>query len=456
MNDRFFPRRTFLKTTGLGVAAPALAETAGPGTERITEPAREIPVVEDADVIVAGAGPAGVSAALAAARRGARTVLIETHGCLGGVWTAGSLCWILDHGNKRGIMAELKDELGMRAARPANKQGEFGNAFDPEVMKVMLEELCLEDGVRVHLHTRVVAARRDGRRLTHLITESKSGRQAMKGRVFVDCSGDGDLAAQAGCAFEIGHPETGATQPFSMLCMLTGIDAEEIREFYREPGEPWAPPKQRLKAAMEKGGHSPSYASPSLFRVRDDLFLLMANHEYGVSAIDEPQVTEATMRARAEYHRMIDGLRNLGGPWRGIHIVATSEQIGTREGRRILGRYTVTQEDLREGKRHEDAVCRVTFPIDVHATDPSKGKSIEARPFRSQPYDIPLRALIAKDVDGLMMAGRCISGDFIAHSSYRVTGNAVGLGEAAGTTAAVAATSKRSVQDIRIDEIRRR
>jgi hypothetical protein len=131
----------------------------------------------------------------------------------------------------------------------------------------------------------------------------------------------------------------------------------------------------------------------------------------------------------------------MGGPWKNLHIVATAAQIGVREGRRIHGRYTVTADDLREGRKHEDAVCRVTFPIDVHSTDPTKDKGIVGAGFRAKPYDIPLRALIAKDVDGLMMAGRCISGDFIAHSSYRVTGNAVAMGEAAGKTAAEAAKS---------------
>ena len=117
----------------------------------------------------------------------------------------------------------------------------------------------------------------------------------------------------------------------------------------------------------------------------------------------------------------------------------TTTQIGVREGRRIHGRYTLTSEDLIEGARFDDAICRVTMGIDVHSTDPTKTKAVETKPHRSQPYDIPLRALIARDVDGLLMAGRCISGDFIAHSSYRVTGNAVTMGQAAGICAARAA-----------------
>jgi len=190
---------------------------------------------------------------------------------------------------------------------------------------------------------------------------------------------------------------------------------------------------------MERGGRSPSYAKPTLFRIRDDLFALMANHEYAVSGIDARDLTAATVRARREVHELAAALRSLGGPWQDLRIVATGAQIGVREARCIHGRYTVTAADLERGARHDDAVCHVTFGVDVHATDPDQGKGIEAKTFRAQPYDIPLRALIARDVDGLMLAGRCISGDFFAHASYRVTGNAVTMGEAAGRVAALAA-----------------
>jgi hypothetical protein len=173
----------------------------------------------------------------------------------------------------------------------------------------------------------------------------------------------------------------------------------------------------------------------------------MVNHEYGVRADDAAVVSEATMRARAELHRIVRALRKLGGAWDGVEIVATPEQIGIRDGRRIRGRYVVEKDDLIQGARHEDAVVRAEFPVDVHAMK-KYGKPVSNEGVQTQPYDIPLRALIAKDVDGLMMAGRCISGDFIAHASYRVTGNAVAMGEAAGATAAVAALTKRAPQEV--------
>jgi hypothetical protein len=190
---------------------------------------------------------------------------------------------------------------------------------------------------------------------------------------------------------------------------------------------------------------------PTIFPVRDNVVLLMFNHEYGVKPYDADAMTAATQHARKEIFAMMRGLRKLGGIWEGLQVVATAEQIGVRDGRRIHGRHTVTRDDLINGARYQDAVARVTFGVDIHALTREKNNQEtigRGGVKRTLPYDIPLRALIAKDVDGLMMAGRCISGDFIAHASYRVTGNAVAMGEAAGTVAALAAKTQRPPHEI--------
>ena len=147
-------------------------------------------------------------------------------------------------------------------------------------------------------------------------------------------------------------------------------------------------------------------------------------------------------------NRLVSALRSLGGGWQNIPLIATAEQIGVREGRRIRGLYQVTADDLVQGAKHEDAVCQARFSVDIHSPDPGQSKGIVADRPRVKPYDIPYRALIARDVDGLLMAGRCISGDFFAHASYRVTGDAVPMGEAAGVGAALAATTGRLPQEV--------
>lgn len=409
----------------------------------ILEPARETPVSGEFDVLVCGGGPAGVAAAVASARAGARTGIVEMQGALGGTWTAGCLAWILDHANKTGVMLEILERLAGLGAR-AFFNGLPTNAFDPERMKLALDRMCSEAGVEILLHHRLAGAKTDGTSVTHAIVESKSGRQAVGAKVFIDCTGDGDLGAFAGCPFDVGRPGTGATQPMSLIAIVAGLDPAETAPFFRYADEkPWDEPKTRLRQDMEKAGWSPSYGMPTLFWIRDDLFMLMANHEYGVLGVNARDLSDATVRARREVHNLVDGLRSLGGAWSGIRIVATAAHIGVREGRRLRGLHTVTLDDMEKGARHPDAVCRVTFGIDVHSTDKSRTNAIESAPARTQPYDIPLRALIAERPGNLMMAGRCISGDFLAHSSYRVTGNAVAMGEAAGTTAAKAALTRR-------------
>lgn len=455
MSSSPFSRRRFLQTALAGAAiVPAAAEEVTPAKlGEFTQAARSLPLVDDADVIVCGGGPAGVTAAITAARAGAKVRLFEWRGCLGGVWTAGLLGYFLDF-DKPGFAKELRDTLDERGAR-ANSRSASAFSYDPEALKMLLEELCVEAGVKFQYHTKVSAAHCDGRRLTTVITESKSGPQAWRAPVFIDATGDGDLAALAGCGFEIGERSDCPCQPMSLNALLMVKDVEALREFVRFgtplPGEnSKGAKKSRIKEAIIKGGNFPSYAGSTLWHVHGNLVFAMLNHEYGIKPWDAAEITTATVRARAEMNKMITGLRSLGGPWEGIQLVASAEQIGVRDGRRIAGRFTVTKEDLK-GARHDDAVVRATFGVDVHATSADLNKGTTHRAdlnLKVLPYDIPLRAMIARDVDGLMTAGRCISGDFISHSSYRVTGNAVGMGEGAGVIGAIAALSKRMPHEV--------
>ncbi|TVR53219.1 MAG: FAD-dependent oxidoreductase [Spirochaetaceae bacterium] len=417
--------------------------------QTVLETAKKTPIVESADVVVCGGGPAGTAAAISAARSGARVRLLENHGCLGGIWTSGQLSWMIDSYAKTGIMKEIVGTLISRGAAAYARNNSV--MCDTEELKLLLDELVIEAGVKVQLHTRVVAAVTDeSGRVRYVVTESKSGRQAWSADVFVDATGDGDLSAFAGSGYDIGDPETGEVQPMSMIALLGGLDPDEAVLFNNrlEYSDGTPKPKQRLRAEIERAGLDPSYTMPALFHMRDDLFIMMANHEYGVSALDAQAISDATFRARGEVHRIVSGLRSLGGVWRNIRVVATAEQIGVREARRVRGLYTVSRDDLIAGTRHDDAVCRVTFGFDVHSPDPGQSRDGRRSKIPAKPYDIPLRSLIVRDVKALLVAGRCISGDFWAHSSYRVTGDAVELGQAAGVAAAVAARERTSTHDL--------
>lgn len=426
------------------------SESEGQKTSLFQEPVKKLTVVEEVDVIVCGGGPAGIAAAIAAARSGAKTRLIEFNGCLGGIWTAGLLCNLIEHENKGGIMQEILDILN-RSDAQVNATN-----YDAEVMKVVLDQLCLDAGVDVRLHTRVVAAyTNSNKRLETIVTESQSGREAWRAKTFIDTTGNGDLSAYAGCSFDKGHPRSSLIQPFSMMAILSGITKYDMlrSNLIKHAGITHSQHKINLRDEIRSVGMDPSYGMPTLFLIRDDLFAMMANHQYKADSLNAQDISNATITSRKEVNDMVDKLRRKGGIWKDLRIVATSEQIGMREGRRVKGLYTVSKDDLIKGARFDDAVCRVKFAVDIHSLDGNDDKGYSNDGIKVKPYDIPLRSLISKEVGALMMAGRCISGDFFAHASYRVTGNAVAMGEAAGKVAAKASLTNRLAHEVSWKEV---
>ena len=417
-------------------------------------------------MIVVGGGPAGVPAAVAAARAGKKVRLFELQGSLGGVWTSGLLSYIFDF-DKSDIGWEIIRRLDAYGARVRDHPDAAGMrhypsldrdwVYEPEYMKAVCEDLCAEAGVRVHLQTPVVAAYRDasGRNVETVVTESKSGRKAWRAKTFVDCTGDGDLAARAGCGFDLGWSPEGWGQPATLNALVVAEDGDRLSDYVsNEPAmwtrhpDPERPGKDtchhilashRLKALMREAGVEPSYGDPTLFRLHRNLFCFMVNHAYKLRVDDADAISAATIRARKEILTLAAALAKLGGPWKGFRVVATAEQIGHRDARRIHGRYTVTRADVAAGATFPDALTTSRFGIDIHGLDKkandgrAAGQNFGAK-FR--PFQIPLRACRAKDADNLYMAGRNISGDFIAHASYRVTGSSVALGEGVGKAVA--------------------
>jgi hypothetical protein len=415
----------------------------------ILEAQRETPVVAGSDVFVAGGGPAGVVAALAAARTGADVVLVDAAGCLGGTWTAGLLCLVHGSENKGGILTQLTDRLDDLGALISGQSW----VYDPEIMKLLLEQMCLEAGVKVQLHTNVVAARRDGRRLTHVITESASGREAWEAKAYIDCTGDGTLGARAGCCFDMGRDEDGGVQPMSLPCLLTGVDPQAVQEYLAWNASPGG--RRRFSQLCSDLGVPPSYPKPMFVRIHDNLYSLICDHQHEHRCDDAAAITAATIQARREVNDIVNALRASGGIWSNLRVVATCEHIGVREGRRIHGLHTISIEDVISGHVTEDsfAICR--FGIDVHSVkrDAQRVQDVSVNA-KAQPYGLPLGSLIARDVDGLMMAGRCISGDFLSHSSYRVTGDAAAMGQAAGLCAALAARDGLSPAQVPFSEVK--
>lgn len=404
----------------------------------------------DYDVVVCGGGPAGVCAAISAAREGAKTLLVERNGCLGGFWTSGLLTWIADVEGKPGLVKEILDNLESCADGRIEYRTKPYFTADTERTKVIFDSMCLEAGVNVRLYTLVTGVIKEGEKITGVVTDSKSGCEYFGAKVVIDASGDGDVGAFAGCRFKIGNEE-GKTQPMTLIALVSGLRYDEIEAFYAS--EPETGNNTMIYNEFVRAGAEPSYKKPLLAPVskENNLFALMANHEYGASALSAEDLSKAVMHARKEVLDCVQALRGLGGIWRNIHIVASGNDIGVREGRRIRGKYVVRSDvDLAGGLSHEDGICKVTYYMDIHqlGADTEKEDTEKRSRFNAKPYEIPLRALIAADVKGLMMAGRCISGDFYSYGNYRVGGNAARTGEAAGIAAGYSVTHNMQLEEM--------
>lgn len=401
------------------------------------------------DVIVCGGGPAGVCAAIAAARNGAKTLLVERNGALGGFWISGLLTWIADIDSKSGLVEEIVENMKNFAEGRMEYRDRWYFAADTEKTKLLFEKMCADAGADIRLYTQVTGVIKDGRNVKGITTESKSGAEYFTGKIIIDATGDGDVGALAGCRTELGD-ENGHMQPASMIVHIAGVKNSDLEKLYSD--NPGISKNACILKELQRAGVEPSYIHPLMapVSVENNLFAFMVNHEYGVNACDAKSLTKATMHARDEIYGYVNSLKSLGGMWKDIYISQSAPNIGVREGRRIRGRYYLTLEnDLTVGSEHYDGVCKVTYNMDIHPVKMNFELQQVKKNHRvpTKPYEIPLRSLIAEDVDGLMMAGRCISGDFYSHGNFRVGGNASKTGEAAGYAAAYSIKNGVSLDD---------
>lgn len=367
-----------------------------------------------ADVVVIGGGVAGTMAAIAAARAGKKTVLLERSGALGGMWTSGLIGVTLDAENKNGLLKEFLQKV--------NDEGGCATTF--ETKKYVLEKMCIEAGVELYLGCTFVSAENVNGKITEVKCASKSGEITFKAAKYIDATGDGDVAASAGCEFFFGNGE-GKVQPMSMVALV------EIKGGLDEKYLGWDG-RNNFKALLDSLGAAYSLGCPNIALCQGEIYQLSINQEYGKNPLDCKSVSLASVNARKEIFETTKKLRKSG---MNITLVTTPEFIGVREGRRIKCRYNITLDDIVSGARFNDAVCRVTYWVDIHSFAPGdKGYSDSG--ITVKPYDIPLRAMLPIGAENLILAGRCIGGDFCAHASYRVMGNMAAIGEAAGAFAA--------------------
>jgi hypothetical protein len=379
------------------------------------------------DVLVCGGGPAGCAAALFAARVGAKTLLVERYGRLGGLATQG-LVGPLMGGAQSPVMEEIVAHLG-------------GNQVDPETCDVRYAEILLREGVEVRLHTWAFAALMSGSAVAGVRTLSKEGMGEIRAQIVVDATGDGDIACASGAAYEVGRPGDGLLQPMSIQYRIAGVDktrgllcgSEEQARVVRVPEGTWEEVVERGQAAGELDS---TIGVIRLYESDHDRRVVNATQINGVDGTRVADLTRAELEGRRQAVQVVEFLRRHAPGYEEAYIAEMPAIVGVRETRRFAGMETLTREDLIAGRKWDTAVVRdAKFCIDIH--NPTGGGQAEGTAARVQPYDIPYGCLVPREVDNLLLAGRCISGTHEAHASYRVQRICMAIGAAAGAAAAL-------------------
>lgn len=412
--------------------------------EFYTEPAREIPVSEKTEVLVVGGGPAGIGAAVAAARRGCRTVLVEQSGDVGGVSTTGMMShWT---GDTAGGFYEELLERSRDDAIQGNRQ-----TINPEKLKEALFQLLEEENITLRGYTFASDVILRGSRAAGIITESKSGREAILADIIIDCTGDGDIAARAGVPFYKGREEDGSMQPMTLMFKVAGVD-EAAAVFPGSFETNFPVPKGMIQdLGKEKlpfpAGHVLLYRStiPGVVTVN------MTNC-IGVDGTNARDLTKAHRLCRKQMDEIVAFLRENVPGYSECYPISSASMIGVRETRHFRGEKVLTREDVENAVQHEDwAVRDAHFNFDVHNMSGSglDSTGCQAQFTQKRGYSIPYGCLVPVNIDGLLLAGRDISGTHMAHSSYRVMPICVKLGEAAGTAASLCV--KKGIEPRQVD-----
>ena len=428
----------------------------------VREPERRVPVIGEYDVVVLGGGPAGIAAAAAAAGYGRSTLLVERYGFLGGMGTAAGVtnfCGLFAnvHGDIRNVVRGVADELLARIDRLGGLNAPHvvlgktkARAYDTAAYKCAADDLLLGRGARILFHALaagVLMASDDT--ISALLVETKSGRGAVLGRIFIDCSGDGDLAAWAGAPFEVGDGNGNMLYP-TLMFRVNGVDAAAA-------GEAWTDIPRLMAEAERMGARFPRKGvivrpqrNPIEWRV--NVTQLKTADGAAVNGTDAEDLTHGELEGRRQARTFFDFLRQDVPGFGNAYIVDIPPQIGIRETRRVTGRYQLSGDDVIGCASFADSIGVNGWPIESHVAGDVHWRWPEipaSRGFNHLPY----RMLLPLDVRNLLVAGRCASMTHEGQSAARVSGACFVMGQAAGTAAHLALTAGRALADVVVADL---
>lgn len=435
--------------------------------------AREIPVADGYDLLVAGGGPAGYSAAISAARMGARVVLVEMMGTLGGMATSGLVCNMdtTSDGQRMvvgGIMGELLHRMYEKeyishyySFDRFVRQRNMYTPFEPEGMKLLLDEMAAAAGVEVCFFTRVVDIETDGEagRVRGVVVADVEGLRCIRAKCFVDATGDAILTALAGFpCVRAGTPEAPMIMPPTLCALHSNIPWDSIP--MRDKGA--AAHGEALQRAVSDGFFSqPDRMVPGMARHCADVGGMNAGHVFNMDALDARSLSDGMAKGRRLVQEYTAYYRKYVPGFEATHLVATGSMMGIRESRRIVGEYTLTYDDYKARRKFDDQIALYTKSIDVH---PYTTGEDELERFRTEvreqqygdgeSYGIPYRILIPKGSRNLWTAGRCVSAERPVNGSIRVQPPAAMMGQAAGTAAVLCARAGVDTAQVDVQALR--
>ncbi|MFC2011109.1 FAD-dependent oxidoreductase [Chloroflexota bacterium] len=433
-----------------------------PFSKVIRESAREIKVCREADVVVVGGGPGGIGAAIAAARSGADTVLVERYGHLGGMGTGGLVTIIPNMSDIKGkqqiagICQEWVDRLNAREAADHPKKEDWGATdkelvkyyanrsffctrldrviysvhIDAEISKFILNEMVEEAGVKVYLHSWGTEPIMDGNKVKGVIFESKSGRQAILGRVVIDSTGDGDLLPYAGADYETNTPPNFRIANLALCFWVANVDFQRADAFKTTQPDKYS---EMMQESIQQGGFGSYFPG----RLKDQDSVVWFHNRYpNSSQIDVEELTRIEFEGRKKMMKTFDFFKKYVPGFEHSFIALTAPQLGTRASRRVIGDYMLTEKDMESNAVFDDTIAM--FP------DLDRGESSIKHPLMYIPY----RSLIPRKVDNLLVACRAFSSDPLVQEYFNLIPHCIAFGQAAGTAAALATKNGVGLREV--------
>ena len=411
---------------------------------------KTIPLNDSYDVIVCGGGPAGCTAAIAAAREGAKTLLLESSAMLGGMATLGMVNnWGPIHDGIRNLHQGLAGRIieTLKAQMPTEPAEKWNHlSVDPEKLKVILDDMVTESGATVLFHSFVTGVQmKDDRNIDLILVANKAGLIAYRAKVFIDCTGDGDLYAWAGKEYLKGD-ENGSLQPVTMCFMVSGIDEEKFAvmddPYYDGVG---LKKHALLHKIMAEGKYDIPDDHIVYRRLADGIYTYNAGHVYFIDGTDPESFTKGCMEGRKRAWAIKNAYTEYADAYKDSFMAQTAPCVGLRESRRIIGDYTFNMEDWLARRSFPDEICRGRYIIDVHEERPDLIRDTTKmfqRYGTGESYGVPYRILCPRDLDNVLVAGRTVSCDRLSNGSLRVMPCCMNEGEAAGMAAKFASEMK--------------